>query len=217
MRDAKKTIINSKGFSLVELIIVIAIIIILIGALVPKVVGYIRKAEEVSAMNTLKVMVDTMDVNLVEHALAGEMLTDKDYSYNSDGKFVPAGALTNWMLSKAQKSKTYNNANDYADFVISQEMLKAIRSEYGRKNPRLKFNTTNKPFGKNAKSFKSQNSNSEGAIFIYSPGGGVYAAQLTVKNYLVTYRNGNYTVQLITDPNAKFFGSETVLRNGQSW
>ncbi|MBQ6555130.1 MAG: type II secretion system protein [Firmicutes bacterium] len=43
---------DSNGFSLVELIVVIAIMVILIAALVPNLVKYLKNAESISAKNT---------------------------------------------------------------------------------------------------------------------------------------------------------------------
>lgn len=51
-----KNNIKKKGFTLVELIVVMAIIITLISFTVPKVIGYEKKAKEIKAINTAKQM-----------------------------------------------------------------------------------------------------------------------------------------------------------------
>lgn len=76
----KKT--NNKGFSLVELIIVIAIMAILAGAIAPALIRYIdksRKSNDVSAAKTIKTAVETAMANEVTY----ELLTSG--TANADG------------------------------------------------------------------------------------------------------------------------------------
>lgn len=64
----KKT--NNKGFSLVELIIVIAIMAILAGAIAPALIRYIdksRKSNDLSAAKTIKTAVETAMANEVSY------------------------------------------------------------------------------------------------------------------------------------------------------
>ena len=66
----KKT--NNKGFSLVELIIVIAIMAILAGAIAPALIRYIdksRKSNDVSAAKTIKTAVETAMANEATYEL----------------------------------------------------------------------------------------------------------------------------------------------------
>lgn len=55
---------NNKGFSLVELIVVIAIMIVLISLLAPNVIGYIEKANNVADVANAKEMTNTLMYNL---------------------------------------------------------------------------------------------------------------------------------------------------------
>lgn len=66
----KKT--NNKGFSLVELIIVIAIMAILAGAIAPALIRYIdksRKSNDISAAKTIKTAVETAMANETTYEL----------------------------------------------------------------------------------------------------------------------------------------------------
>lgn len=47
---------NEKGFTLIELIVVISIILIMIGFIVPKYTGYEKKVKKVKAINTAHVI-----------------------------------------------------------------------------------------------------------------------------------------------------------------
>ncbi|MBD5096954.1 MAG: type II secretion system protein [Lachnospiraceae bacterium] len=75
----KKT--NNKGFSLVELIIVIAIMAILAGAIAPALIRYIdksRKSNDVSAAKTIKTAVETAMANEVTYELLTSGTADSD-------------------------------------------------------------------------------------------------------------------------------------------
>ena len=181
LRNLKRN--KDKGFSLVELVVTIAIVVILITMIVPNVVGYIERAAKMSAMNTLRVMVNGMEVSIVERSVGqGVMYTNKTYTseYYDGGKTLPCGFLTNWMLKKAQNDRTYDvNADNYADFLIAKDILETVSSQRGVRNPPLKFTNANRPLGASCKTYCTNST--DGAIFAYAPSGGVYFAQLCVK------------------------------------
>ena len=72
---------NNKGFSLVELIIVIAIMAILAGAIAPALIRYIdksRKSNDISAAKTIKTSVETA---LGNEDIYNEVFTGSNSSY----------------------------------------------------------------------------------------------------------------------------------------
>lgn len=189
---------KNKGFSLVELIVVIAIMVVLLSMLVPNVVGYIEKANKLSAMNTVKVMVNAMELSLVEHTLSGELRVNKQYKFKNGTEYVDAGCLSNYMLYRAQKNTGYSKtAVDYADYVIAQDILEAVNSTHDAKNPVLKFKNDTRGVDKTIATACSNGS--DNAIFIYSPTGGCYYAQVCIQGtYLVTYESGDYEVENVS-------------------
>lgn len=50
----KKSTSKKKGFTLIELMIVISILLVLIGFMIPKFYAYLDKAKKIKAMNTAK-------------------------------------------------------------------------------------------------------------------------------------------------------------------
>ncbi len=201
---------KNKGFSLVEMIVVIAIMIVLLSMLVPYVVGYIEKAARMSAINTARVMVNGMEVSMIEHAQEGSIYLNKVYTseYYDNGKALPCGFLTNYMLYYAQTNYNYDKSkHDYADFLIAKDILEAVRSGPKETKPALKFTKTDRPLGANCKEYCKDGGT--GAIFAYAPAGGVYYAQVCTNGWLVTYEHGNYDAQKVKSDTA--FASKSKL------
>ena len=62
---------DCRGFSLVELIVVIAIMVILIAALVPNLVKYLKNAESISAKNTAATIYRAAETYVVSMSAEG--------------------------------------------------------------------------------------------------------------------------------------------------
>lgn len=62
----KKLVGNQKGFSLVELIIVIAIMAVLIGLLTPQLIGYIEKSREAKDISNIESIKSTIEAYVAD-------------------------------------------------------------------------------------------------------------------------------------------------------
>ena len=80
---------NNKGFSLVELIIVIAIMAILVGVMAPQLIRYIEKTKESS---------DTQLLDTVRSAITTAVL-DPEVATASNVTIAASGSLSNYMDS----------------------------------------------------------------------------------------------------------------------
>lgn len=136
----KKT--NNKGFSLVELIIVIAIMAILAGAIAPALIKYIdksRKSNDISTAKTIKTAVET--------ALGNESVYE--YLTHLDDE----GTASSILIKKASASSDAQTIGDFSvtiagcskpdDSSLSDgETEKIIVDNIGDKAPKTKYKKT---------------------------------------------------------------------------
>lgn len=93
---------KNKGFSLVELIVVIAIMAVLVGILAPQFIKYVEKSRQAKVKQEADAFYQAAQVSIV------------DWGTTADASFVPEkfkgpngtkyGRVTNWSLINADKS-----------------------------------------------------------------------------------------------------------------
>lgn len=71
---------NNKGFSLVELIIVIAIMAILAGALAPALISYVAKSRRSTTVSNAQTIATAIDAAISDEAALNTLETDNAYS-----------------------------------------------------------------------------------------------------------------------------------------
>lgn len=189
----KKT--NNKGFSLVELIIVIAIMAILAGAIAPALIKYIdksRKSNDVSAAKTFKTAIETaLGTEEVYETLTNTTTNTvitliPNQAITADGA---AGFSTSYM-----KITGCSNPNGDSATMKDEEICKAIASNIGEKTPKTKYQKKIDVDGeKSDTGFKPETY----CAFI-TPGGSVYvcvcaktgdAPSVTIKSGKATFTN----------------------------
>lgn len=209
MKKRGKYNVVNKGFSLVELIIVIAIMAILAGAIAPSVIRYIRKARASRATEEIRTIVQAVETGLISnYADDHEMDLDKTYTDRS-GNAYACGVLTNWMMGRAQQDKKDEITPDMElEYYFAQLVLKELNAEKGSDFKFFNFTgDEDEPLGMNCDSFSKQ-FKCPGIIVVYGAEGKVLYAQYYNYGALIEYVAGDgYTVLEDEDT---FVGAPTI-------
>lgn len=111
---------NNKGFSLVELIIVIAIMAVLIGVLAPQFIKYVERSRESTDLQNVeevKTAVETYVADHGEDTALPASITVK-LTTGASGKIVPSTAMTDYGIP-ADGIKTKSSKWTGGDFEWS--------------------------------------------------------------------------------------------------
>ena len=205
---------NKKGFTLVELIIVIAIIGVLAAIAIPSMYQYVTRAKISAAISDARTIKTSIENSLIHHiALNGAakagfnkvLYLDQEKSKPfKDRKYEVVGAFTNvsWY---AYKNKSNNSGSAALDAIIAGAMDNSFNEDWQKglsKNP-LGYN---KPT-KNCAQFLKDAKTNFGIVVVYNRNGSVRMFQIYRKNILVTYINGQYLANIADD--ARFVGTGT--------
>lgn len=185
---------NNKGFSLVELIIVIAIMAVLVGAIAPALIRYIDKARASRATDEARII-----VNATEAALATKAGEDAPVVYNntfvdSNGNTVAVGLVTNWILAETQTGTLYSDTDsEYSNYIVSKEILENLSSSSNHNYKFFNFTgSRTNIIGMNCSQFASQYRDCPGVIIAYGPNGKVLLLEYYNYGCLIHYEDNEY-------------------------
>lgn len=155
---------KNRGFTLVELIVVLVILAILAAILVPALLGYIDKAKKE------KILLEAKDVWTASQAALSECYGLYPDSFETSCRFTSTidgvtinklGRISNGALGALQKNPKDLNDADTSSRIVAKQVLKYLDSLYKNKNPRYTFGNGSIPnanstpsnyLGKNPKS-----------------------------------------------------------------
>ncbi|MCM1084129.1 MAG: type II secretion system GspH family protein [Clostridium sp.] len=198
---------GNEGFTLVELIIVIAIMAILSSAVGLAVIRYIQKAREGNVREEARVIYDAG-----QHAYVNMVASDTDLNLvktftKSDGSTVPCGVVTNYHLASVQRGDTINpNAADYCDYLIAKDILESLSSNNQGGDNFLNFHgAVYNPIGMVCSSF-SNTYGCPGIIVVYDNEGNIVMLEYYKEKVLIHYEGGEFNVSDSTT----FIGTDRI-------
>ncbi len=214
-----------KGFTLIELIVAIAIITILSLIIVPTISGFVQEAKVQAAITDARTIKQSIEFSLIKNlAVTNE---DTSGAFNkvlyldqnkdkSKRKTEIVGAFTSYSWYVYKKDSKSKDKSQIIDKSIAGALDKTFSETWkaGKKavNP-LKYNKE----GYNCAQYLKENDTNFGLVVVYDQEGFVRMMQLYRKGVLVTYVNNEYVVN--TNPKAHFVGEgtwDTIYRDSGS-
>lgn len=210
MNKKWKMLLNKKGFSLVELIMVIAIMVILIALLVPGVAHYINKANKSVSLSNAQTMCNMAQVAIMtaqsDHPAAFEYSTKYNVVLNTAdpvqakiakkyGNTIKVARFTNKTLYQYVNNKTSSNKSADADMKIAKIITEGLSTH--------DYLVDCNPID-NRKSTKYISDHGEqygdfAFAFCYNEKGEMVYFESTYKGYFVQIIAGETTIEEVSD------------------
>lgn len=199
---------NNRGFSMVELIVTIAIMAILVGALSVSVVGYVEKAKKAKALTEAKAIYSAAQYAVVNASIdePDAFLYAVKFEETVDGVTMRLGRFSNQSLYKYLQIS--NGGEDLstakskaADYYIAAQLANSITGADGNIEGDLLKNTS--PVGdSNSTKYISENPQIYGNVVFamaYNSKCEIVYFQCVYNGYFITSEGGVLTAEKVSD------------------
>jgi len=187
----QKGIKNDKGFTLVEVIVVLVILAAIAAILIPSLTGWIDKARAKTNV------VSTREIYLAAQTAISETYGENGEYFKTDISRFKYGPQKNFarisdnMLYKVQNNKV-SSTDTKADALIAEKILGYVGSSYGEKNKEYTFVNKTAPTTETAEAYENKY-DQPGIIIFYTKDGRVAQVQFGSGGYLCVLTRGKIT------------------------
>lgn len=129
IKMVKKQFKSEKGFSLVEITVVIGVMVVLIALLVPFLVGFVDEANKAACQNDAKTLMDAAQIAVATAAYKENESFIYAAKYEYNGKRV--ARFTNNSLAQAESNNVSNRKSGASDKCIGENILKLFPAAKG--------------------------------------------------------------------------------------
>lgn len=173
---------NKKGFTLIEVVIVMAIIGILASLLVPAMMGYIRRSREKRMLGNTKSILDAAS------AAVGFAYSDEDYgslmTKNYNGH--KCGVITSYDLQQAQLGGTPTTV----DGVIAKIVVDAVVPNGRAFSFEDYSGGADGPMGQQLSAYEDSNPDTPGFVMIFNESGEIERLEYSMGNQICIFGGG---------------------------
>lgn len=196
----KKLIKNNRGFSLVELIVVIAIMVILIAMLVPQVIGYMEASKRVALKADAKQIYVATQAALIDSMVQHPTVLNESFNFTMPdgyGGTKAVGRVTNFAFAYSQSNNGINDPGQMtsADKIIARNVLERLGWE-DTTSARYPFKVKRNPVGRNVNEYQKE-TGQPGFMVAYNTDGTLEFIEWGEGGYLVHVDNSGQSISIV--------------------